>query len=92
MTYQDDPNNPDRRSYPMTEDTNYTGWIIGGIVALVVVIAVFALMGSSTDRHDTAANPPATPSTTGSAPPNALPPSAAKPEPSNTVPPGQTRP
>ena len=92
MTYQDDPNNPDRRSYPMTKGTSYTGWIVGGIVALVVVIAVFALMGSSTDQHGTAANPPATSTTTGSATPNALPPSAAKPAPGNTVPPGQSRP
>ena len=23
MTYQDDPNNPDRRSYPMTKDTSH---------------------------------------------------------------------
>ena len=92
MTYQDDPNNPDRRSYPMTEDTSYTGWIVGGIVALVVIIAVFALIGSSTDRNGTAANPPATPTTTGSATPNALPPSPATPAPGGTVSPGQSRP
>jgi hypothetical protein len=92
MTYQDDPNNPARRSHPMTAETSYTGWIIGGIVALVVIIAVFAMMGTSTDRTGTAANPPATPATTGAATPDALPPKApATPAPGNTVPPVQSR-
>ena len=90
MSYQDDPNNPERRSYPMTDDTSYINWIVGGVVALVVILAVFAFMGSSTDRNGTAANPPAMPTTTGSATPDALPPST--PAPGNTIPPGQSRP
>lgn len=92
MTYQDDPNSPERRSHPMTEETSYTGWIVGGVVALAVIIGIFAFMGTSTDRTGTAANPPATPATTGAATPNAVPPKApATPAPSTTVPPGQSR-
>ena len=35
MTYQDDPNNPNnvRRGNGMRDETSYTGWIIGGVVA-----------------------------------------------------------
>jgi len=91
MTYQDDPNNPNRNSYPMTEETNYTGWIVGGVIALAVILGVFAMTGP-TDQTGTAANPPATPTTTGSATPDSLPKSPTMPaNPTPTVPPGQSR-
>ena len=68
MTYQDDPN-LSRRSYPPKDDTSYAGWIIGGIVALVVILGIFFLAGRPNDN--TAANAPGanTPTTTGSATP-----------------------
>jgi hypothetical protein len=92
MTYQDDPNNPYRASYPMTTETSYTGWAVGGLVILAVIMAIITFTGSSTDRTGTAANPPATPTTTGSATRDALPPkSTTAPAPSSSVPPGQSR-
>ena len=66
MTYRDDPNNPNRNSYPITRETNFTGWIVGAVVALAVVISIFAL-SNRTDQTNTATNPPETPATTGSA-------------------------
>jgi hypothetical protein len=69
MTYQDDPNGNLRRSTTTSgRNTNYTGWIIGGIVALVVIIGIFVMSGG-TDKTNTALNPPVTtttPGTTGS--------------------------
>jgi hypothetical protein len=70
MSNQDDPNINRRTSYPMTEDRNYTGWIVGVVVMLAVILGIFA-MTSRTDQTDTAANNPnrpaaTAPSTTGS--------------------------
>ena len=69
MTYQDDPNGDLRRSKPLTgENTHYTGWIIGGIVVLVVILGIFMMTGR-TDKTNNASNPPAittAPATTGS--------------------------
>jgi hypothetical protein len=72
MTYND-PNyrnpinpNPDRPSYPMTRQTNYTAWIIGGIAAVVLALGILFMVNRN-DTTSTAANtnPPA-PTTTGS--------------------------
>jgi hypothetical protein len=70
MSYQGDPNFNRRSSHPMTEDRSYTGWIVGGIVAIAVILGIFATT-NRTDKADTAANnanrPAATaPATTGS--------------------------
>jgi hypothetical protein len=64
MTYENDPN---RR---MQEGRSYTGWIVGAVVALAVIIGIFA-MTSRNDHSSTASNSPASGSaatTTGSAP------------------------
>jgi hypothetical protein len=71
MTYQDDANLNRRNNRMNRDDTSYTGWIIGGVIALAVVIGIFALMGR--DNTNTASNnanrPAATaPATTGSGP------------------------
>jgi len=70
MTYQNDPNR--HKSYPMNESRSYTGWIVGAVVALAVVLGIFAMTGRTNDSN-TAANSPAAPTTTGSATPNAQP-------------------
>lgn len=68
MTYQNDPN-INRPRDPLNKDRSYTGWIVGGVVALAVILGIFA-MSSRTDNTNTASNadrPAATaPSTTGS--------------------------
>ncbi len=71
MTYQDDPNN--RPSHPMTkEDDSYLGWIVGGAVALAVILGIFFMTGRPTnDSVATNNSSPLTssrpvPSTTGS--------------------------
>jgi hypothetical protein len=59
MTYQDDPNGNIRRPLPASSETSYAGWVVGGVVAVAVVLGIF-MMSGRTDRTDTAANPPAT--------------------------------
>ena len=71
MTYKDDPKANRRQSYPMTEETSYTGLIVGGLLAFVVILGLFLAFGISTDQTRTATNPPAAPTTTGSAVPSA---------------------
>ena len=69
MSYQDDPN-INRRNRIDREDTSYTGWIIGGIVALALVVGIFVMFGrdnTSTASNNTPNRPTATaPITTGS--------------------------
>jgi hypothetical protein len=61
MTYENDPNRRRTR-----DDTSYTGWIIGGVIAVAVILGIFMLT-NRTDNTNTASNTPATaPSTTGS--------------------------
>jgi hypothetical protein len=73
MTYQNDPNRPDfstdpaRPSYPMTEERSYTGWIVGAVVALAVILGIFMMTGRTT-RDTAAVNRPA-PTTTGASVP-----------------------
>jgi hypothetical protein len=69
MPYIEDPDYPKRQSYSMTNDTSYTGWIVGGILALVVVLGLFFAFGRTGNETNTAANRPA-PTTTGSAVPS----------------------
>jgi hypothetical protein len=71
MTYQDDPNSNrrSRQSYPMTEERNYTGWIVGAIVTLVLVAGIFMVFGRNDTKTATNTRPAATtsqPTTTGS--------------------------
>jgi len=65
MSNMGDPDYPKRPSYPMTDETNYTGWIVGGILALVVVLGLFFAFGGTSNETSTAVNRPA-PTTTGS--------------------------
>ena len=70
MTYDKDANRNPRRSYPMTDETNYTGWVIGGIATFALIFGLFLMFGRD-DRLPTAANnvnrPAVTsPTTTGS--------------------------
>jgi len=75
VTYQNDPNNPNnvRRRNGMRDETGYTGWIIGGVVAVAVILGIF-MMTNRGDKSTALNNSPATtartvPSTTGSAVP-----------------------
>jgi hypothetical protein len=72
MTYQGDPN-LNRPSRPLAEETSYTGWVVGGIAALAIIMGLVFMFGRE-DRTNTAAgnsNRPAmnAPATTGSAVP-----------------------
>jgi cytoskeletal protein RodZ len=63
MSYNDNRNR-------VGDETSYTGWIIGGIVALAVIVAIFAFSHNTGDTNS-ANNTPSTssgttPSTTGS--------------------------
>jgi hypothetical protein len=82
MTYSNDPN----RRNGMRNETSYTGWIIGGVVALAVIIAIFAMTnrsGTNSTASNTPAATPTVPATTGAATPNNPP--AVKPAvPTNT--------
>jgi hypothetical protein len=68
MSYQDDPNINRRTTARRADETSYTGWIVGGLVALALVVGLFAMFGR--DNTNTASNtnrPAATaPTTTGS--------------------------
>ena len=69
MTYQSDPNT--NRRNDISDDTSYTHWIIGGVVALAIVIAAtaFTSTGNDPDQPQTTTTVPApapSPSTTGS--------------------------
>src|SRR5215203_2255599 len=70
MTYQNDPNINRRTTRRDINDTSYTGWIIGGLVAVAVVIGLFTIFGRDKTNDGTASNtnrPAATaPTTTGS--------------------------
>jgi hypothetical protein len=79
MTYQNDPNRRNR----LDGDRSYTGWIIGGVVALALVIGLFTMFGRDNTKNSTASNntpattttnrPAATaPATTGSGAANTL--------------------
>ena len=80
MSYQNDPHN---RS-PASDNTSYIGWIIGGLVALAVVVGIFTMYRHNGNYTASNANSPATtttapkslPSTTGSAVPSGPAPSA----------------
>ena len=69
MTYQDDPNGNLRRNKTETGEPGYTGWIVGGAVALAFILGMF-MMTRGTDNSGMATNDtpatsrPATPPTT----------------------------
>ena len=71
MTYQDDPNGNLRRTDPEGANYNYTGWVVGGAVALAVVLGVF-MMSDGTNNSGmandspTISRPATEPTTTGS--------------------------
>ena len=73
MTYQDDPNINRRDRRGTAGDTSYTGWIIGGVVAVAVILGIFMMMGRDNTTNtaaDTPNRPAATaPATTGTAVP-----------------------
>ena len=73
MTYQDDPNGNLRRSETPNKGPSYTGWLVGGAVALAVILGIL-IMNSRTDNSGMATNnsptisrPATEPTTTGSA-------------------------
>jgi hypothetical protein len=86
MTYQNDPNINRPVNRGISRDNNsYTGWIIGGVVAVAVILGIFTMIGRNS-TSDTATNtklnrpqatvpvtpaPAPAPSTTGSAAPAA---------------------
>ena len=87
MTNQDDPNFNRRRAMDM--DASYTGWIAGGLLAVIVIAGIFLMFGrndSTTTASNTSPNRPAatapastpapTPGTTGSG--STSPPPAAR--------------
>jgi hypothetical protein len=49
MTYQDDPNLNRRKRLNRDNNTSYTGWIVGGLVALALVIGLFTMFGRTTN-------------------------------------------
>jgi hypothetical protein len=51
------------------DETSYTPWVIGALVALAVIIGVFA-MTNRTDKTSTAANNPTAPASTTTIPPS----------------------
>ncbi len=55
--YENDPNYP-RRDQPgsVKEETSYMGWVIGGLVALALVIGLFTMFGRDTTTTNTAIN------------------------------------
>jgi hypothetical protein len=75
MTYN--PNDPDRtrRPPPMgDEETSYTGWVVGGIVALVVILGIFLMTGRTNNTDTASSGSPATTSRPATTPPAATPP------------------
>jgi hypothetical protein len=73
MSYQNDPN-INRRS-GVRDNASYTGWIVGGLVTLALLIGLFTMFGRDNNKTNTASNNapvtsttnrPAAPSTTGS--------------------------
>ena len=75
MTYQNS-NDPNRRA--LRADKSYTGWIVGGAVALAVMAGIFMMYSRNGVNTASTANPnapavtttaPASPSTTGSGTP-----------------------
>jgi hypothetical protein len=72
MTYQDDPNGNLRRSEAPDEKPSYTGWLVGGAVALAVILGIFIMSnrtdnsGMATDDSPASSRPATPPTTTGS--------------------------
>jgi hypothetical protein len=75
MTYQNEPNINRRNDRIDRGKTSYTGWIVGGLVALALVVGIFSMFGRDNTRNNTASNTtpatstnnrPVAPSTTGS--------------------------
>jgi hypothetical protein len=70
---QNDPNIGRRASHPMAKKDNYTGWIVGGAVAIAVILGLFAIYDRSGTRT-VAVSKPAT--TTGIVTPPPAPPAS----------------
>jgi hypothetical protein len=62
--------NLNRRSFPMTDDARYTGWMVGGAAVFAIILGLTFVFGSA-DRTITAADRAAStdPVTTASAVP-----------------------
>jgi hypothetical protein len=72
MSNYENDTNTNRPRHPLDE-RSYTGWIIGGAIAVAVILGIFMMTGR-TDKTNTASNPPATtqtvpPATSGSGAP-----------------------
>jgi hypothetical protein len=70
--YQNDPNINRRNQAGYRDNTSYTGWIIGGLVALALVIGLFTMFGRDTTATNTATNTNR-PATTTTAPTSSAP-------------------
>ena len=55
MSYQDDPDLNPRRNL-MRSDIGTTGWIIGAIVAVVVIIGIIVAFSNNSGTNNTASN------------------------------------
>ena len=86
MTYQNDPNRPNR----MRDEGSWTGWIVGGVLAVAVILGIFAMTNRTDNTNAASNNPPATTgsATTGSGTQPANPP-AAKPDTPTPTPPAR---
>jgi hypothetical protein len=62
VTYQNDPNSNPRNLNPRGGPASYTGWIIGGALALAVIVGIFVVLGrtSPTGTAGNATRPAAT--------------------------------
>jgi hypothetical protein len=77
MTYQSDPNS--NRRNDIRDDRSYTHWIIGGVVALAIVIAAVAFIstGNYPDRPQTITTVPAPAPSSSTTGPDTAPPAPA---------------
>ena len=63
MTYQEDPNDPRRdmnaaMNNDASREAGYGSWVISGLVALAVIVGIFASFGRDDSNTSTASNTP----------------------------------
>src|SRR6267154_794166 len=70
MTYNPNDFDPAMHKPRMgDEETSYTGWVIGGIVALVVILGILMMTGRTDNTNTASNNTPATTSRPATTPP-----------------------